>query len=350
MQFKKNFLGVGQKIVPAFSISAAVTAGLLAVMPARAAELNIYSHRQPFLINPFLEVYSKKTGTKVNIVYSTQGLAERLKSEGERSPADVVLTVDIGRIKAYADLDLLAPVESEVLVEKIPENMRDPNKRWFALSVRARVFAISKKAKDAGELKRYEDIVKPIWKGRVCSRPGSHVYNRALLASMINTHGEAKAKEWAEGVVANLARRPQGNDRAQVKGIYEGVCDVAIINSYYFGALKNSKNPEQPKWAEAVTLIFPNQEDRGTHVNISAGGVAKYSKSKAEAQRFLEWLTSDEAQKLYLKINSEYSINASFELPPHLVPFGVFKRDKVSIAKIGNLTPAAQRIVETVGW
>lgn len=319
--------------------------------PALAAgELNIYSHRQPFLINPFLEAYTAKTGTKINVVFASKGLAQRLQAEGERSPADVILTVDIARLYVYADKNLLAPVQSKELAENIPAHLRDPKNRWFAFSKRARVLAVSKEAKDADQLKRYEDLADARWKGRICSRPGSHVYNRALVASVINSVGADKAQEWAQAVVDNLARRPQGNDRAQVKAIFEGQCDIAIINNYYFGKLKSSDNPAQRDWANAVTLLFPNQGGRGTHVNISGGGVAKHSKNKEEAVRFLEFLTSKEAQDLYGKINYEYPVNPAVEPAPDLKALGAFKEDQMPIARIADLAPDAQKVIDRVGW
>ncbi|UUX51091.1 extracellular solute-binding protein [Nisaea acidiphila] len=329
---------------------------LLAVLVASAGyaysqqELNIYSHRQPFLIQPFIDAYSERTGTKVNIVYASRGLAHRLQVEGERSPADVVLTVDIARLHVYADKDLLASVDSEILKQNIPAHLRDPEDRWFAFSKRARVIAVAKTAADALKIARYEDLADPKWRGRICSRPGSHVYNRALIASMIHAAGPEKAEEWAQGVVDNLARRPQGNDRAQIKAIYEGVCDIAIINNYYFGKLLHSDKPEQRDWAAAVTLIFPNQNDRGTHVNISGGGVAKYSKHKEEAIRFLEFLTSPEAQELYGAINFEYPVNPSVATPAELRSWGNFEEDRMPIAAIADLAPQAQIIIDRVRW
>lgn len=318
---------------------------------ARAAdELNIYSHRQPFLINPFIDVYTAKTGVKVNIVYASRGLAQRLQAERQNSPADLVLTVDIGRLMVYADKDLLAPIESAVLEKDIPAHLRDPKGRWFALSKRARVVAAAKGRVDPSEIVRIEDLADPKWKGRICSRPGSHVYNRALMASLIAAHGETKAEEWARGFVANLARRPQGNDRAQVKAIYEGVCDVAIINNYYFGKLTADDDPEKRAWAAAVNVIFTNQADRGNHINISGGGVAKYSKNKKLATEFLEFLSGPEAQKLYGAINFEYPVNPAVPAAPALQVLGDFREDQLPISTIAELTPTAQRIIDRVGW
>ncbi|MBL22642.1 MAG: hypothetical protein CMM48_01955 [Rhodospirillaceae bacterium] len=334
---------------------ALLLAALVAGLPfmtgaASGAEVNIYSHRQPFLINPFLEAYKKETGTKINVVYASKGLAQRLQAEGARSPADVILTVDIARLHVYADKKLLQKVDSAVLKANIPPHMRDPGNRWFAFSKRARIIAVSKRAKDALKIKRYEELADPKWRGRICSRPGSHVYNRALIASIIHSSGMKAAEAWAKGVVANLARRPQGNDRAQVKAIYEGVCDIAIINNYYFGKLKHAENPDQRKWAAAVKLIFPNQGDRGSHVNISGGGVAKYSKNKAEAVKFLEFLTSKKAQQLYGAINFEYPVNKAVSPPKELRSWGTFSEHKMPIVKIAELAPEAQKIIDRVGW
>ncbi|MDV7341291.1 extracellular solute-binding protein [Terasakiella sp. A23] len=317
---------------------------------AEAAELNIYSHRQPFLINPFIKAYEKETGTKVNIVYAAKGLAQRLQAEGKRSPADVILTVDIARLSVYADKDLLAPVKSDVLMKNIPAHMRDKDGKWFAFSKRARVIVAAKVAEDTKEIKTYEDLADPKWKGRICARPGSHVYNRALIASFIEHKGEEAAQKWSQAIVDNLARRPQGNDRAQVKAIFEGVCDLAVINNYYFGKLKHSDKADQREWAESVRLIFPNQEDRGTHVNISGGGIAIHSKNKEEATRFLEFLTSKTAQGLYGAINYEYPVNPAIEASDELKSWGEFKEDDMPIGRISELAPEAQRIIDRVGW
>ena len=324
----------------------------LTVMAASAAavELNIYSHRQPFLIKPFIDAYKAETGTKINIVYASKGLAQRLQAEGARSPADVILTVDIARLHVYADKKLLAQVDSEVLSRNIPNHLRAPDNTWFAFSKRARVLAIAKRATDALAIKSYEDLADPKWRGRICARPGSHVYNRALVASMIHAKGVDAAEDWAGGVMANLARRPQGNDRAQVKAVHEGVCDIAIINNYYYGKLKHSDKPAQRDWAAGVQLVFPNLDGRGTHVNISGGGVAKHSRNKAEAVRFLEFLTSKPAQDLYGAVNYEYPVNPAVDMPKELRSWGTFSEDKMPIARIAELAREAQMIVDRVGW
>lgn len=319
---------------------------------ANAKSLNIYSHRQPYLLKPFIEAYTKKTGVKLNVVYSSKGLAQRLAAEGANSPADLILTVDIARLYRYEDLDLLAKIDSKILNEKIPPYLRSKNNTWFGLSKRTRAIAISRERVKSGQVLRYEDLADPKLKGKICSRPGSHVYNRALMASMIAAKGENDAEKWAKGLVSNLAKRPQGNDRSQLKSIYSGECDVAIINHYYYGKLTYSKNPDHRKWAKASIIVFPNQgnSDRGAHVNISGGGVVKFSKNKEIAINFLEFLVTDQAQVMYGDVNFEYPINNKSKLPKRLKALGTFKEDNLLIEKIAKLAPKAQEIIDKVYW
>ena len=316
------------------------------------AEVNIYSHRQPFLINPFLEKFTEETGIKTNVVYATKGLAQRLKAEGKNSPADVILTVDIGRLYIYDDLDLLASIDSSVLDKNIPQNLKSPENKWFALSKRSRIIVTSKERVGKGQITKIEDLADQKWKGKICSRPGSHVYNRALMASLILSLGEKAAEEWAKKFVDNLSRRPQGNDRAQVKAIFEGQCDISIINNYYFGKLKYSEDPSQREWAKSVRIIFPNQGvgERGAHINISGGGVVKFSKNKELAINFLEFLVTEEAQVLYGDVNFEYPINNSSKLPARLKALGTFKEDSLLIEEIAKIAPKAQEIIDKVYW
>ena len=319
---------------------------------AIANSLNIYSHRQPYLLKPFIDAYTKKTGVKLNVVYSSKGLAQRLAAEGANSPADLILTVDIGRLYRYQDLGLLAKINSKVLIDNIPPYLRSKDNTWFGLSKRTRAIAISKERMNPEDVLRYEDLASPKLKGKVCSRPGSHVYNRALMASIIAANGEKEAEKWAKGLVSNLAKRPQGNDRSQLKSIYAGECDVAIINHYYYGKLTYSKNKNHRKWAKASIIIFPNQEksDRGAHVNISGGGVVKFSKNKDMATNFLEFLVGDEAQALYGEVNFEYPINNKSKLPLRLEALGSFKEDNLLISDIAKLGPKAQEIIDRVYW
>lgn len=331
-------------------VSVGAVLGLDGRCLADGSEVNIYSHRQPFLINPFLQEFTKETGIKTNVLYSKTGLAARIEAEGENTPADIVLTVDIARLMSYANKKLLAPVNSKILLSNIPSHLRASNKTWFAFSTRARVVAISRDRVNRSELERIEDLKAIKWKGRICTRPGRHIYNRSLLASIINANGPVEAEKWARGLVTNLARRPQGNDRAQIKAIHSGECDVALVNSYYYGKLLNSKVDEQRQWAKSVRLVFMNQNDRGNHVNISGGGLVKYSKNRKNGIKFLEFLTDEIAQKLYGKINFEYPVNPAVELSEELKVWGSFKEDTVSIEKIAELARESQKIIDRSGW
>ncbi len=316
-----------------------------------AKEVNVYSYRQPILIDPFFEEFTKLTGIKVNVLHAKKGLLERVLAEGEDTPADLVLTVDIARLNQFVEKDILQPINSDILNMNIPNHLRDSNNKWFALSKRARIVAISKERVSTDSIKRIEDLSDPKWKGKICTRPGSHDYNRSLLASIIAANGEAIAEEWAAGIVANLARKPEGNDRAQAKAIYEGVCDIAVMNTYYFGKMKfNEKNPEQKEWASSIELVFTNQEDRGNHINVAGGGVIKYSKNKDNAIALLEFLTQPKAQVLYSSINYEYPVNPDMKLTDELKSWGEFKEDKLPVEKLAELAPIAQKIIDRVGW
>ena len=318
---------------------------------ALAESLGIYTHRQPFLLEPILEAYTKKTGVEFQTVYAPKGLAARLKAEGERTDADLVLTVDISRIKELADTGLLAPLASDILNKHVPSHLRDANDRWTALSLRARIIAVSKDRVGKQAITTIEDLASPKWQGRVCSRKGSHVYNRAVLASLIAHNGKEAAKNWTLGLVDNLARRPQGNDRAQAKAIYTGQCDVALMNTYYYGKMKFAKDkPEQQKWADSIEIAFFNQDGRGQHVNISAAGITQGSKRKELARAFLEWVTSEEAQQIYTKVNFEYPVNPNAQLSEEVASWGTFKMDMLPMNVIADNSPQAQRIINETGW
>ena len=316
-----------------------------------SGEVNVYSYRQPILIDPFFEEFTKSTGIKVNVLHAKKGLLERLLSEGANTPADLILTVDISRLKQFVEKDVLIPIDSSILKKNIPSHLRDSKNRWFALSKRARIVVISKDRVPVGAITKIEDLADPKWEGKICTRSGSHAYNRSLLASIIATHGEEGAEEWAKGLVKNLARKPEGNDRAQAKAIYEGVCDVALMNTYYFGKMKfNEKNPEQKDWAKAINLIFTNQTDRGNHINVTGGGIVKYSKNKENAIDLLEFLTNPKAQMLYSSMNYEYPVNLKVPLSDELKSWGEFKEDELPIEKLAELAPIAQKIINRVGW
>ena len=326
-------------------------AACLAATAAMAAELNLYSYRTPQLLQPLLDAYTAETGVGFRVVHAPKGLAQRLESEGASSPADAVLTADVSRLSELKDRGLLAALDSPVVDERVPSHLRDRDGRWTALSTRARVVAASRDRVAPGAIERIEDLADPEWRGRICTRRGSHVYNRALLASLVAHHGEAEAEEWARGLVANLAREPQGNDRAQAKAIHAGECDVAIMNTYYYGKMKtNAKDPEQKAWADAVRLVFLNQGDRGQHVNITGAGIVASSGNKAEARRFVEWLTGPEAQGIYASVNFEYPVNP--EVPPgaEVASWGAFKTDPLPISALAENAAKAQMIIDRTGW
>ena len=332
-------------------ICGALLVAIISNGAAFAESLGIYTHRQPFLLEPILEAYTKKTGVEFQTVYAPKGLAARLKAEGERTEADLVLTVDISRIKELADTGLLAPLASDILNKHVPSYLRDANDRWTALSLRARIIAVSKERVGKQAITTIEDLASPKWQGRVCSRKGSHVYNRAILASLIAHNGEEAAKNWTLGIVDNLARRPQGNDRAQAKAIYSGQCDVALMNTYYYGKMKFAKDkPEQQKWADSIEIAFFNQDGRGQHVNISAAGITQGSKRKELARAFLEWVTSEEAQQIYTKVNFEYPVNPNAQLSEEVASWGTFKMDMLPMNVIADNSPQAQRIINETGW
>lgn len=315
---------------------------------APAAEVNVYSYRQPFLIEPMLRVFEQESGIRVNTVFAKEGLVERLKAEGANSPADVLLTTSVGRLNEAVEAGVLQPVRTPTLTRNVPAPYRHPEGLWYGLTMRARVIFASRERVAPSELSTYEDLAHPKWKGRICSRSSTHPYNVALMASLIAHHDKAWAEQWARDVVANLARKPQGNDRAQARAIAEGICDIALGNSYYMGAMLN--NPDQAAWAKAIYLFFPNQDGRGTHVNISGAGVTRAAKHKAEAVRLLEFLTGAEAQALYAKENFEYPVKPDAEWSPLVESWGRFKPDALDLTTIANLRAEAIRVFDRAGY
>lgn len=310
-----------------------------------ADKLTIYSYRQPFLIDPILADFTKQTGIEVEVVFSKKGIAERMSREGRLSPADVVLTSDFSRLMELVDKGLVTSVNNEQLNQNIPANFRDPDGNWFALTQRVRNI-YSSKAK-LGKLDiSYEDLADPKFKGKICTRSGKHPYNVALVASMIAHHGEAETEQWLQGVKANLARKPQGNDRAQVKAVKEGLCDIALGNSYYFG--KMLMDPKQKLWADAVEINFPNQQDRGAHVNVSGMALAKYSPHQAEAIQLMAFLSSTAAQQAYAKMNMEYPVKADVAASELVASWGEFNADKLPIYELAKNHQAAVALLDKV--
>ena len=316
--------------------------------PIFASEVNIYSYRQPFLIEPLTSAFTDKTGIKVNIVYLRKGMIERMKAEGKRSPADVVLTVDISRLSALVEAGLKKQVVSQILSTNVPEKYRDPAGHWFGLTTRARIIYVSKERVRTGEIKSYEDLADPKWRGKVCTRSGLNAYNLALTSAIIHHHGEDYAKKWLDGFKQNLARKPQGNDRAQVKAIWAGECDLSIGNTYYMG--KMLKDPEQADWAKSVNIVFPTFEGGGTHVNVSGIGMAKFSPNKDNALALMEFLSSGEAQEIYATANFEYPIAPGTKVDDLVKSWGSFNADNVNLMTIAKLRKKALKLTEIVDF
>ncbi|WP_050523768.1 Fe(3+) ABC transporter substrate-binding protein [Pseudorhodobacter wandonensis] len=319
-----------------------------AALPAVAEEVNVYSHRQPELIQPLADAFTAETGIDVNIAFVDKGMAERLVAEGSRSPADLVLTVDIARLTQIVDAGVTQAVESDVLNANIPSNFRDAGNEWFGLTSRARIIYASKDRVAPGEITTYEDLASEKWKGRLCSRSGTNDYNVALLGAMIAHHGEAYAKTWAEGLKANLARKPAGGDRDQAKAIWAGECDIAIGNTYYMGQMVN--DPEQKDWANAVRVDFPVFEGDGTHMNISGVAMTKSAPNKAAALKFMEWLTGDHAQKIYAETNYEFPVKPGVPRSELVQSWGDFTPDSLDLAAVAKERPVALRIMEEINF
>jgi iron(III) transport system substrate-binding protein len=324
---------------------------LSAAAAASAAEVNLYSERQPFLTDPLMEAFTKETGIEVNLVYMKKGMLERLKNEGLNSPADAILTADIGNLHNHALAGVLQPVNSSTLNSNIPPQYRHLDGLWYGLTVRARVIFVHKDRVKPGEIETYEDLASPHMKGRICTRSGKHHYNVSLLASIVEAKGQVAATAWARGLKDNLARKPQGNDRAQAKAVYSGECDVALANTYYMGKMvTNEKKPEQKKWAASVRIIFPNQSDRGAHVNISGAGITKSAKNEENAIKLLEFLSGDEAQKIYAERNFEYPVKPGVPLHPVVASWGKFKADNVFLARVAEKRILASKIMDEVAY
>jgi iron(III) transport system substrate-binding protein len=319
---------------------------------AQTPEVNLYSSRHYQTDEALYANFTKATGIKVNRIEAGEdALLARIKSEGDKSPADVFLTVDAGRLWV-ADRDgLFAPVSSALLNARIPANYRLASNTWFGLSSRARMLVVDKVKVPEGGIASYADLANPKWKGQVCTRSGSHVYMLSLLSAIIEHEGPAKAEEWAKGVVANLARTPRGGDTDQIKAVAAGECSIALANSYYYARLMKSAKPEDKAVVEKTRVVFPDQNGRGTHMNVSGGGVLKHSPNKANAIKFMEYLASDEAQAYFANGNNEWPVVPSAKVKnAELDSLGKFKQDDVNMIALGKNQALAQEIVARVGW
>lgn len=316
-----------------------------------AAEVNIYSARKEALIKPLLDQFTKETGIAVNIVTGkADTLLKRLEVEGRNSPADVLLTVDVARLIRAKEKGLFQQVDSKVLTDVIPEHYRDAEQQWFGLSLRSRVIVYAPGRVKETELDSYIDLASEEWKNRICVRSSSNVYNQSLVAAMIANYGLEKTERWASGLVGNFARQPKGGDRDQIKAVAAGVCDIALINNYYLAGMLTSSQEDQLAAAKKITLFWPNQDGRGTHMNISGAGILKAAKHKAEAIKLLEFLVSDHAQQWYADMNHEYSINPAIESSTVLKSWGKFKADKLNLSLLGKYNKDAVLLMDRVGW
>lgn len=324
---------------------------LSGVVQAAAGELHVYSHRHYEADQKVNALFTEKTGIAVKVVNAeVNQLVERLKSEGAGSPADVLVAVDAGQMQRAADDGLLQGVSSEVLLKNTPEGMRDAEGRWYPFTLRARGIVVAKGRVKEGEVKTYEDLAKPEWRGRVLSRSSTSAYNQALMASILVANGKEAAEKWAEGMVRNLARPPQGGDRDQIKAVADGLADAAITNSYYLGLLLNSPDAAERKAGEAVRMIFPNQEGRGAHTNVSAAGVVKHSKNVEDATRYLEFLVSEEVQRIYANDTYEHPVMMDLSLGEQIGKWGGFKVDSTTFPKLGENLVEATRLFDRAGW
>lgn len=313
--------------------------------------VNVYTHRHYKADDQLFKKFTEQTGIKVNIVNATADeLIQRLETEGAESQADLLITVDAGRLYRAQSSDLLQAVHSDILDQNVPAHFREKDGLWHGMTYRARIIAYNKERVNPDDLKNYEDLADPKWEGKILTRSSEHVYNQSLLASIMLADGEEKAKEWAQGVVNNFARNPKGSDMDQIKAVYAGEGDLAIVNTYYVGLLVNHEDPEAKKAGESVGIIFPNQDNRGTHVNISGMGVTKYAPHKENAIKLMEFLSGEEAQQMLANLNYEFPINPNAQKSDTTVSWGEFKADEVELYELGKLNSEAVKIFDEVGW
>ena len=340
------------KLFPRALLSAIALSGLFTAASAQANEVNLYTTREPGLIQPIIEQFNADTGINVNTVFVKDGLLERVKAEGDKSPADVLMTVDIGNLIDLVQGGITQPVESKTLNEVIPANLRGADNHWYALSLRDRVAYVAKELNI--DSLTYEDFADPKWKGKVCIRSGQHPYNTALIAAMIAHNGVEATETWLEGVKANLGRKAAGGDRDVARDILGGICDIGIANAYYVGRMKNAEpGSDNYKWGQAIKVIrptFASTKSQGTHVNISGAAVAKYAPNKDNAQALLEYLVSDKAQQMYAQANYEYPVRAGVELDPVVASFGPLKVDPLPLVEIAKHRKEASKLVDKVGF
>lgn len=333
-----------------FAVSA-LAAGLSAGCTAQAAEVNVYSGREENLIKPVLDRFTAQTGIKVNLITAgADELTTRLELEGANSPADLLLTVDVGRLLRAKEMGLLQAVDSDVLESQIPAQYRDSEGEWFGVSLRSRVVVYDKERVNPAQLSTYEDLADPKWKGKICIRSSSNIYNQSMTAAMISHHGVEETEAWAKGLVANFARQPQGGDRDQIAAVAIGQCELAIVNTYYLAGMINATSAEQREQATKVAVFWPNQQDRGAHINISGAGLSAHAPNRSEAIQLLEFLVSDESQTWYAEANNEFPVRAGVPVSATLQSWGEFKADSLPLEQLGIHNAEAVRVMDRAGW
>ena len=336
--------------VRALTRLAAAATALLATAGAAAAQtdVNVYTYRETKLIQPLFDAFTKDTGIKVNVISASSGLEQRIKTEGANSPADVLLTVDIGRLEDAVQAAITQPIKSDLVDKAVPPQYRDPEGHWYGVSMRARVVYASKDRVKQGAI-TYEELADPKWKGKICIRFGQHIYNNALVAAFIAHHGAVKAEEWLKGVKANLAQKPSGGDRETARDVAAGKCDLGVGNTYYW-ALMNDKEADKKSWAEATRVILPTFQGGGTHVNLSGVVLAKHAPNKANAMKLIEWLVDDKAQHMHADLNYEYPVRAGIAINPTIAGYGPLKADPMPLSKVAEYKKAAANLVDKVGF
>jgi iron(III) transport system substrate-binding protein len=329
-----------------FALAAAIGAAAVSTAAAQG-EVNVYSYREAKLIQPLFDAFTKDTGIKVNVISASSGLEQRIKAEGANSPADVLLTVDIGRLEDAVKAGVTQPITSAALDKVVAPQYRDPEGHWYGISMRARIVYASKDRVKQNAL-TYEELADPKWKGKICIRSGQHIYNNALIAAYIAHHGEAKAEAWLRGLKANLGRKPSGGDRETARDVAAGKCDLGVGNTYYWALM--TKNPAQKPWAEATRVILPTFEGHGTHVNLSGVVLAKNAPNKANAMKLIEWLAGDKAQHMYADMNFEYPIRPGVPVNPIIASYGTLKADPLPLSKTASYKKTASELVDKVGF
>ena len=324
---------------------------LTGAAPSMATEVNVYSARKEALIKPLLDRFTEESGIKVNLVTGkADTLLQRLKSEGRNSPADLLITTDAGRLHRAAEAGVLQPVESEALKRAVPKRYRAADNQWFGLSLRMRSLVYSRERVQLAQLSSYEDLSDPRWKGRLRVRSSNNIYNQSLVASMVAALGETETESWAKGLVENMGRPPSGGDRDQIKAVAAGQCDIALVNSYYYGRMVSSKKADEREAAAKTALFWANQGGRGVHVNVSGAAVTKASSHRENAVRLLEFLASDSSQAWYAASNYEYPVKNGLEIDATVASWGEFKADPLMLSRLGELNGQAIRITDRAGW